>query len=182
VKRIALVFALLVPACASLRPSPQESKPESTSEQKPETTETKKEEKPEKKSRPLLLGILLYLPNRVMDLFDIVRFGVDVGPGVGVEAEVTEYAQAGAMVRTSVGAGFQTLRHLPIKAALAESYAAVGPLAIEPTAGVGWYRNTWDVRVEAHVAIVGAHVAVNPAEILDFFLGFLTIDTMDDDF
>ncbi|MBI1852121.1 MAG: hypothetical protein HYR85_17415 [Planctomycetes bacterium] len=176
---VALVSVAFLPACASLRPGDDPQK-QSTTESGQDAAKTEEEGKAEKKHTPLLLGILLYLPNRVIDLFDVVRFGVDVGPGFGVEGEVTEALQAGVMTRTSVGAGFQTLRHLPVKIG-AETYAAVGPLAASPTVGLPWYRNKWDVRAEAHVAIIGAHVAINPAEILDFVLGFLTIDLMDDD-
>ena len=39
----------------------------------------------------------------------------------------------------------------------------------------------WDVRLEAHVLIVGAHLAVNLAEMFDLFAGLLTFDPRADD-
>ncbi len=177
----AVVIASLVclPACASLRPGGSAQKQEKSDTGKDSGGKEEETEAEETKGLPLL-GILFYIPNRFLDLFDVARAGVEVGPGFGVDGEATEALQAGVMARVSAGVGLQTLRHLPVKAS-GESYAALGPVAADPTAGLAWYRNKWDVRLEAHVAIFGAHAAINPAEIADFFLGFLTIDIMDDD-
>ena len=84
------------------------------------------------------------------------------------------------MTRTYVGVGYQTLRHSPVVAG-AEAGVGVGPLALKADPG-GWYRSSTDVRVGVHAAIVGAHVAVEPVEILDAVLGFLFIDIKGDDF
>jgi hypothetical protein len=90
--------------------------------------------------------------------------------------------RAAAMFRTSVGIGYETLRHLPYKVG-AESYADLGPVSTGAAVGGPlWYREFWDIRPEIHVLLVGAHVAVNPAEILDAILGFATIDIMGDDY
>ena len=132
-----------------------------------------------KERRPFLVGVLLYLPNRVLDLCDVARFGVDVGPGVGVDVRVTKWAQAVAMMKASVGVGYQTFRHLPISAG-GVTGVGIGPVALEAGEHT-WYRADWDVRAEAHVLLVGAHAAVDLKEIADFFVGFLTIDLMDDD-
>ena len=138
-----------------------------------------KEEEPE--GRSLVHILLLYIPNRILDVFDIARFGVDVGPGFGIDLTATEFLRLGFLSRFSVGAGLQTLRHMPVKGG-AESYNEIGPLSANTGFPISWYRNTWDLRVEAHVLLVGAHVAVNPAEILDAILGFTTFDLMNDDF
>jgi len=125
--------------------------------------------------------ILMYIPNRFLDLFDMVRAGVNVGPGIGAQAKVTDAAQAEFMSRLSAGVGLQSLRHLPAYAG-AESGAAIGPAEGGGTAGIGWYQSKSDIRLEVHPAIAGAHVAVDPVEIADFILGFLTIDLRDDDY
>lgn len=127
----------------------------------------------------LLLTLLLYLPNRVIDLFDVARFGVDVGPGIGVHVQATEMLQAKALTSTSVGAGLQTLRHSPVHVG-ARAGLGVGP--VEGTADIGdWYQSPADVRVELYALLVGAHVAIEPVEILDAVLGFLFIDLAGDD-
>lgn len=161
--------------------APQEP-PATRSQEKPRVQEPEEEEEaPRRSGRPFLIGVLLYLPNRVLDLLDVARAGVEVGPGVGLDLTATEYLRLGLMARTSAGVGYETLRHLPVKAA-GETYLDVGPLGINPAFPLPWYRNTWDLRVEAHVLLVGAHVAVNPAEIADAILGLTTFDLMDDDY
>jgi len=115
----------------------------------------------------------------VLDLFDLVRFGVDVGPGIGVHLQATDALQAKVLTSTSVGVGYQTLRHSPIHVG-ARSGAALGPA--DMTADVGdWYQSPGDIRVEAYALLVGAHVVVEPFEILDAILGFVFIDLKGDD-
>src|SRR5262245_21319436 len=145
-----------------------------------ERDEREKKEKPSE-GRSLVHTLLLYVPNRVLDVLDVARAAVDVGPGTGVDLTGTEYMRLGMLARTSAGAGYETARHLPVKLA-AESYLDVGPLGVNPGFPITWYRNTWDLRIEAHLFILGAHVAVNPAEIFDAVLGLTTFDLMGDDF
>jgi hypothetical protein len=139
------------------------------------------EEEEEEEERSFLTGVLLYLPNRVMDIFDVARAGVNVGPGIGVDVSATEYLQAQAFTHASVGVGLETLRHSPLFAG-AEAGVGIGPLGAVGDAGATWYRSPGDFRVGLYLALVGAHVAIEPVEILDFILGFLTIDLKDDDF
>ena len=131
--------------------------------------------------RPFIVSALLYLPNRILDAFDFFRFGVDVGPGVGIQAQATEFVQATAMGRLSAGVGYQTLRHLPVKAS-AESLIGVGPLGLDGVLGLGWYRPSTDFRLGLHLLVLGMHVGIDPMEILDFPAGFIGFDPADDDF
>jgi hypothetical protein len=124
--------------------------------------------------------LLMYLPNRVLDLFDVARAGVNVGPGLGGQVKVTDAAQAMYLSRTSVGVGLESLRHPPIYAS-AENAVGVGPLSADTNLGLGWYQSPTDVRLEAHPLIVGAHAAVDPVEIADFVLGFFGFDLREDD-
>lgn len=123
----------------------------------------------------------LWLPNRILDVLDIPRAGVDVGPGIGFDGCVTHYLRIAAMTRTSAGIGYQTFRHPPAKFAH-EEYVISGPKAAEAGLGANWYHQTWDVRIELHALLVGAHVCVNVGEIGDFFAGIFTLDPMDDDY
>ncbi len=127
-----------------------------------------------------LWGVVVYLPNRVLDLFDVARAGVNAGPGVGAQLKATDLAQVTLLGRASVGVGLQSLRHMPVYVSV-ENAIGVGPLSGDATAGLGWHHSPTDVRVELHPLLVGAHAAVDPIEILDFALGFLTIDIRDDD-
>jgi hypothetical protein len=125
--------------------------------------------------------ILMYIPNRVLDAFDMARAGVNLGPGVGIQLKATDPIQVTFLSRISVGVGLESLRHMPVYAS-AEAAAAIGPLGGDANLGLGWYQSPTDIRVELHPFIVGAHVAIDPVEIADFILGFLTIDIRKDDY
>ena len=134
----------------------------------------------EGKQRPIIVDILLYIPNRVLDLFDIPRLGVSVGPGLGVDLTATKALNVTLMAKASVGLGFQTFRHLPVEAA-AYSAVGVGPLEAVADPGLAWYRSDLDFRAELHLLLIGAHVAVEVGEIFDFLAGILFFDPEEDD-
>jgi hypothetical protein len=134
----------------------------------------------ERAGRSPLVSALLYLPSRLLDLGDLLRFGIDVGPGAGFDLQVTMLLQAKLMARTSLGVGYQGLRHLPVKAAV-DASAALGPLGGSPSGGLGWYRSASDLRVELHLLLVGFHVAVDPVEWADLPLGVVGLDPAGDD-
>lgn len=137
-------------------------------------------EEEEEEDRSVFVHILLYVPNRVIDAFDIVRAGVSVGPGIGVDLTATEWLNATLMAKASVGVGYQTLRHLPVEAA-AYTMVGAGPVKLAADPGLDWYRSSGEFRVEVHAVIVGAHAVVEPFEIFDLLAGFLFFDPLDDD-
>jgi len=175
------VFCLCLSGCASVRaaphaPLPQEQQPAG----EPAAEQTKSEPaREEEGGHGILWPVLMYIPNRVIDIFDMARFGVDVGPGIGLDGQATDALQARAIAQTSVGAGLQSLRHSPIQTGV-QSAISVGPVGGDGQVG-GWYRSPTDIRLGAHAAIVGAHAAVDPVEIADLVLGFVFIDIRDDD-
>jgi hypothetical protein len=130
--------------------------------------------------RSFATSALLYLPNRFLDLGDLFRFGVDAGPGLGFDLQATRIAQVKLLSRFSVGVGYQTLRHLPVKAS-ADAAFGVGPIGGSPAGGLGWYRSATDVRLELHLLVLGAHVAVDPVEWVDLPLGLFGLDPAGDD-
>lgn len=177
VSRLALAALVLLPACGSIRPDlvvpPEAPKSAETARPAP------KEEEP-KESRGFLMGVAMYLPGRVFDLFDVARAGVNVGPGAGIQLKATDAVQLTAMARTSVGLGLETLRHSPV-AAGAEASTGLSVVGAGADAGLTWPQSPTDVRLELHPLIVGAHAAIDPVEILDFVLGFVLIDVRSDD-
>jgi hypothetical protein len=130
--------------------------------------------------RSFAASALLYLPNRLLDLGDLFRFGIDAGPGLGFDLQATRLVQVKLLSRFSVGVGYQTLRHLPVKAS-ADAAFGIGPIGGSPAGGLGWYRSPSDVRLEFHLLILGAHVAVDPVEWVDLPLGLFGLDPADDD-
>ncbi len=126
------------------------------------------------------MAVVSYIPNRILDLFDILKIGVNVGPGVGFHAEATDPAQALLISRESVGVGFQTLRYMPFSGGV-ESASGTGTLPPDTWEGLGWRHSPTDLRLEIHPEFVGAHAAVDPVEIADFLLGLFLIDIRRDD-
>jgi hypothetical protein len=189
-----LAAAILLPACASAQTAPAtpaapatetakaapagEATPPAKSGTAP-AAEPKETEK--KESHGLVYAILMYIPNRVIDVFDVARVGVNVGPGIGVQVKATAPLQVTAMTRASLGVGLQSLRHSPAYAG-SEAAANVSVVGADADAGLTWFQSPSDFRVELHPLIVGAHAAVDPVEILDFALGFVFIDIRNDDF
>jgi len=125
--------------------------------------------------------VVLYIPNRIFDLFDMVRFGVNVGPGLGLDARVTKWAKLQLISDTSVGLGLQSLRHLPV-CARSQTKLGIGFLSTPGMDMLNWYYGDYDVRLELYLFLAGAHVAVDLGEIVDFIGGIFTWDPMDDDF
>lgn len=141
------------------------------------------EESAEADDEPAFAGtLLLYLPNRIFDLAEIVRFGVNAGFGLGADLRATWVAQAVFIHDTSVGAGFQGLRHLPVCVRVAHSAMGVGPIKTPSLGLLDWPINDYDIRAEFFVAIVGAHVAVDLGAIGDFVAGLFFFDPSEDDF
>lgn len=129
----------------------------------------------------VLEAIVFYLPNRLLDFGDVVRFGVNAGPGIGLDVQASEAARAAAITDTSVGVGYQTLRRLPV-CARSRTLVAVGPVETPSLSPLGWRTRFWDVGGEVHALLLGAHAYVNPFAILDAAAGILCFDPSEDDF
>ena len=125
-------------------------------------------------------AIVFYLPNRLLDFGDVVRFGINVGPGIGLDVQASEAARAAAITDTSVGVGFQTLRRLPV-CARSRTLVAVGPVETPSPSLLGWRTRFWDMGGEAHALLIGAHAYVNPLAVLDAAVGILGFDPSEDD-
>jgi hypothetical protein len=166
---VSLALALSLAGCSTVRGSAPASRPAETADHNDRRL-----------GHARWSTVLLYPVNRVIDLFDVARFGVNVGPGMGIDAQASDLARAAAIYDTSVGVGFQGLRRLPV-CARSRSEVALGPVRTPPTSALGWHGQFWDVGLEAYVFLIGAHAYVNPKEFLDFFGGWVGFDPMRDD-
>lgn len=124
---------------------------------------------------------LLYLPNRVLDLLDIVHIGVGIGPGFGLELHPTRYGRLQAVAGADVGIAWLGRYARPTQAAVYAT-AAASTAQAEARTGVVWRIPKWDIGVRAHYLLDMAYVGFAPDELVDFLLGFSTFDTKDDDF
>jgi hypothetical protein len=127
---------------------------------------------------------LMYLPNRVLDIFDIFRVRVRVGPGIGVGVRVTDAISLKASSYTSIYAGLPGPRRKPsIKSPIGiEIYNGLGLsyLTIE-TENYGPHYSGTEIGLDLQAALLGIAVAVDPLEILDFVTGIVGIEVVEDD-
>jgi hypothetical protein len=136
----------------------------------------------EKEHKGVLHHLLLYLPNRVFDVFDPVRARLRVGPGLAAQARVTEVAALALGAYGAVWAGLPGPRgkpKIPLPLGL-ESMA--GAQASVAEAGHQPYYGVTEVGLGAQAVLVGLDLGVDPLEILDLAAGFVFIDLTGDDF
>lgn len=130
--------------------------------------------------------VLWYLPNRAMDLLDILRLRLRLGPGLAVNFRITDYGSffAGNYNAVYVGlpgprypfrvrpwAGREELQGIVLAGVDATDDTRHGPRygAAESDLGV-------------HLLLVGAEAGLDAVEIGDFFAGLIGQDPMEDDF
>jgi len=141
----------------------------------------------EESERPGLVHTLVfYIPNRVFDIFDIVRAHLRLGPGFGIGGQITHAIGAHADWFTSVWIGLPGPRLEP---ALPIPFGTEGAVKVTATffkdigLGLGGDRHYGygEVELEAQIAIIGADVGVDVWEFVDFVLGLATFDPVGDD-
>jgi hypothetical protein len=134
--------------------------------------------KSKKEDRSFFVSALLYIPNRVLDILDIFRFDVGVGPAVGAVVRVTPHAQAGMrlLMPVSLRAGLRG-RKSPVFVEHT-SEMGVGPLYLDSA-----QREPTPLEIGAGVDLflVGFYLGISVDSIFDAVLGFVGIDISDDD-
>ena len=128
--------------------------------------------------------LLFYIPNRIFDVFDLVRARVRVGPGLAVDARVTKYGDlyAGGYSTLFVGLhGPRTKPRVPWPIGF-ESRAGIKATSVADVATQGPSYGYGEVGVGFQAAVVGIDVGVDVVEVLDLVLGFFFIDLTGDDF
>ncbi len=156
--------------------------------------------------RSPLARAALYLPDRILDLMDVVTVGVHVGPGAFVDVHATRAVQASGGARSTGGVGLHEGRSLGTKgqaeagltviALGAQTYAGglVGTSGaasvVDSLAGMHQpsdrlyqeIRDYWAVGASATVGAVGFEADVHLLQIADFLTGWVGIDYLHDDF
>jgi hypothetical protein len=149
-------------------------------EEKPEVSKAKESE-----DHSFLVGAALYVPNRVLDLLDIFRLRVRVGPGVAAGVRATEVASAYAGTYASVYAGLPgpRLRQTPKLPVGLESHNGVSASVFDATAdgGMGPDYSSTEFGGGVQAGILGLDFGIDPVEIADFVAGIFTLDIREDD-
>ena len=155
--------------------------------------------------REPLTRALLWLPDRVLDLLDVVTVGVHLGTGAFADAHVTRAVQVVGGFRTTGGIGLHDFRSLGLKsqAEAGLTVIAVGTHAyggaLVGTSGthsstdeaIGVHspmaplyqelRDYWAIGANATAGILGVEVDFHPIQLADFFAGFVGLDLLNDD-
>ena len=130
--------------------------------------------------------ILMYIPNRIFDVFDIVRARVRLGPGIAISVRATDAVDLNLGTYAAIWVGLHGHRgepSIPWPVGLetftgAELSLAKG--AIEGDAGPNYGPVEFGAGVQ--ILLVGVDVGVEPLEILDLVAGFFFIDLVGDDY
>ena len=129
--------------------------------------------------------VLLYLPNRLFDLTDIVRLRVRAGPGWAIGARVTRFAPffAGDYDATWVGMpGPRGRPSLPLPAGVdAQRGIGIGPVGVGSGSQAPYY-GAGEIGAGVHLYMLGFDAGFDPVELVDFFAGFAGYDVSHDDF
>lgn len=131
----------------------------------------------EEKGTPVWTQILLWIPNRIMDAWDIFRIDIGAGPAVGGVVRLSEHGQMGyreiSPFSVRVGAFG---RSAPVKVETANEFG-IGP----------GYVSSKDRKVcpgEVGIGldlVIGGYVGICADELLDFAAGIFFLDVKDDD-
>jgi len=129
--------------------------------------------------------IIWYVPNRFLDLVDIFRLRLRVGPGLAVNARLTEHADAYIGTYYAGFVGLPGPRMAPDirypagleyeKGIMLLGVDATDDLPHEPD-----YSPT-EIVMGLHLLLLGADIGLDPVELGDFFSGWIMIDLREDD-
>ena len=129
--------------------------------------------------------IVCYLPDRVLDLFDIFRARVTFGPGLAVKGRVTDYVSFyGGSHRVAYvglpGPRYPEKVKWPVGLEREKGIVFLGVDATDDFDCEADYSST-EIGGGVHLFVVGADVGFDIVEFVDFLAGLVLIDLKDDD-
>lgn len=131
-------------------------------------------------------AVLMWLPNRVFDVLDVVRLRLRLGPGLGAGARVTEVADITLGGWSSVFVGIPGPRGRPVinwPIGL-ETYAGAELSVLDASTEDDEHAPNYgpaEVGLGLHLLILGLEVGVEPWEAVDFIVGLAFFDPVGDD-
>ena len=154
---------------------------------------------------PLWGNILLYVPNRVLDLLDLITVEAGFCFGIGAKVQATDFFGIGAQVSAGETVIGLNRRHPSARASveeffhllpfgtgfLGEARAYTGGTYGIATSQAGIKsptdtiyqraRDFWAVGAQAEAGVVAATVQLHTIEVFDFLAGFVFYDPLKDD-
>jgi hypothetical protein len=133
-----------------------------------------------------LVTALLYIPNRIFDVLDIVRARIRLGPGIGFDVRATQYADffIGSYFTVYAGLPGPRGRMIPVLPVGVETRSGIEVSIVDATVEGfnGPDYGTGEFGLGLQIFMIGFDVGIDPFEIVDFVAGLFTFDPMDDDF
>ena len=138
-------------------------------------------------THPTYIKYILFLPNRILDLLDVFRLNVGIGPGIGINIRATRFAQAGIASYDCIKVGIigrqgwiymEESKEFGVSVMYIEDSKAVAPLISFKDKTD---RQLLEVGGFVYAFFVGAEAAIRLKELADFFLGWGLIDFCEDD-
>lgn len=120
--------------------------------------------------------VLFYIPNRALDLVDIGRLSIGVGPGFDANIRATELATVGLGQYETTRFGMKG-RTLPVY----EENIDEGGVGFLGYVNGKLQRDPSEIGGDLHVGVVGVQAAASLAEAADFLAGLILIDLQKDD-
>ncbi|MCF6177183.1 MAG: hypothetical protein L3J71_15615 [Victivallaceae bacterium] len=191
---LTLAVFLTVAGCRSTAPA---TKPVETTDIKSSKTQQQAKESAKSKpeatnpevskgySRGLAHRLILWAPNRVLDVFDIMRVRLRFGFGLGLGARATKYVAAYAGSYTTIYAGLPgpRCRRMPRSPVGLESYNGAKASVVDLTVdgGIGPDYSPTEFGASFQLILLGIDVGVDPFEVVDFAGGIMLWDPRQDD-
>ena len=116
------------------------------------------------------VSVLLFIPNRILDILDILRFDIGVGPSVGGVVRITPYGQAGVrfLMPVSIRAGLRG-RRLPVFLEHANEMG-IGPAFLSSEAREP---SILEVGAGVDLFVAGVYAGISFDSIWDALAGFI---------
>lgn len=129
--------------------------------------------------------VVMYVPNRVFDLFDIFRLRARVGPGLAASVRITKPVSVFLGSYAAIWAGLPGPRQeptLPLPIGF-ETNNGASLSYLDATVGydTGPTYSDTEIGIGIHPIIFGIDIGIDPWEIVDFFGGFVGFDVRVDD-
>jgi len=154
-------------------------------------------------ARPLWERAALWLPDRLLDVCDLVSVELDVGVGLRVDLHATQYLPLAGGSAQGVGLGwhperslglslftrsedwttFEHTRYLSLNGTRS-GLVASGLIDGIPDADEPYYHDLgdrWAIGANAHLLLLGVALDVHPRQFWDLLAGFVGFDPWDDD-
>jgi hypothetical protein len=122
--------------------------------------------------------ILTWVPNRILDLIDVFKFDIGIGPALGGKITITESFQMGARIFTPSSLRLGNFgRKSPIILEKSSEYG-ISPFFKESKQRL---KCSYQLGVGIELIIIGVNLELCPTELIDFIGGTFLVDSEGDD-